>query len=554
MIGEPASSFKRRSQELLLKAKQEASDADFKAKQVEVKKKRALDKKQKEVERNKRRMNRERRKKEKEAKQELNEQKRKEAAEKGEIFEEPAEDVEDEAASEEDEPVEEEDETVEEPPEVTLTADEKKSWFRKKASSDLSVQALGVGFQKFSLPDKDDGFDEVRYDWQKADKCKEYMKTWIQERKTTIRIEDLQPSETFHNKLRDWHNKLKEWHAKQQAYRATLVKREEEKTARTAQRAAKAKATAAKKELGEQPLAEGQSAETEGVADPEPEEDEATPIDFNKLDVFGVEDFLDVGGGQPLFSEFTFEDWSMMSLRFEIHLLIHSFRRDTNDPDRIGIHADHLLFYYTKYYKKQLSLKFFGVEHLKEVIDLVRDTVVITKTNVVEAQIPDDLESPGIFVMLTEEARRDRSRRIDLGEESARLKIVQPAGVVLGVQPPGCSVPSIPRPVAPGFGLMNMAAMAGSTGMSGISNVVRPTGPIAAPGAIPALPSGQSGGASAGSQGWWQQRPQNQSQWMGFNQQAATVRPPQSGSFLQRPQQFQAPGCAGKGWGGKGGW
>merc|ERR1712196_230805 len=108
-------------------------------------------------------------------------------------------------------------------------------WFRKKASPDLSVQALGVGFTKFMLPDKDDGFDEIRYDWQKADKCKEYLKTWIQERKTTIRIEDIQPSEWFQNKLRDWQKHLQTWHGKQQTYRAAWMKKEEEKLMKKAQ-------------------------------------------------------------------------------------------------------------------------------------------------------------------------------------------------------------------------------------------------------------------------------------------------------------------------------
>lgn len=116
-----------------------------------------------------------------------------------------------------------------------------------------------------------------------------------------------------------------------------------------------------------------------------------------------------------------------MTLRHELHLLAHGFRRDCKDPDRLGIHLDHLAFYYHKYFKKTLSTKFFGVESSKEVIDLVRDCVVVNpKNQVVEAQLPDDMESHGIFVMLTEESRRDRQRRIDLGDESAVLKLTQP--------------------------------------------------------------------------------------------------------------------------------
>merc|ERR1719356_477042 len=116
-----------------------------------------------------------------------------------------------------------------------------------------------------------------------------------------------------------------------------------------------------------------------------------------------------------------------MGLRYELNLLTHSFKRDVKDPDRIGIHLDHLAFYYNKYFKKALNTKFYGVDTVKELLEYIKDTVVISaKSQVVETQLPDDMESLGIFVMLAEESRRDRSRRIDLGEEGAKLKIQQP--------------------------------------------------------------------------------------------------------------------------------
>merc|ERR1719382_573232 len=124
----------------------------------------------------------------------------------------------------------------------------------------------------------------------------------------------------------------------------------------------------AKKENDEPKQGEEKKAEDIAMKDPEPEEEEEEEeeddgkVDFEKLDVFGVEDIMDVGGGEPLFSCFGFEDWSMMSLRFEIHLLTHAFRRDVNDPDRVGIHLEHLQFYYSKYFKKQLNVRFYGVD------------------------------------------------------------------------------------------------------------------------------------------------------------------------------------------------
>jgi len=55
---------------------------------------------------------------------------------------------------------------------------------------------------------------------------------------------------------------------------------------------------------------------------------------------------------------------------------------------------------------------------------MVDDTVWVTKS-IVEPQIPDDLEHFTIFIRLTEEARRYRALMLDLGEESAKLKIIK---------------------------------------------------------------------------------------------------------------------------------
>merc|ERR1719203_727103 len=101
-------------------------------------------------------------------------------------------------------------------------------------------------------------------------------------------------------------------------------------------------------------------------------------IDFAKLDCFGVEDVLDVCCGVPIFRDFGQEDWTMLALRFELHLLAHAVRRDAADPERPGIHVDHLAFYYNKYYKRTLSAKDYGVESFKDLIDLIDDTVYLT--------------------------------------------------------------------------------------------------------------------------------------------------------------------------------
>merc|ERR1711862_919616 len=130
---------------------------------------------------------------------------------------------------EEDEPEDEKEEDIAQdatpPPKVDLSAEKKRMTFRKGMVPDLTSYVLNTSFMKFCLPDKDEGFDEVRYDWQKADKCKEYLKCWALERKQTTRIEDLQPSEWFGKQWKEWQKLLQMWHAKQNSHKAEIAKK-----------------------------------------------------------------------------------------------------------------------------------------------------------------------------------------------------------------------------------------------------------------------------------------------------------------------------------------
>merc|ERR1711920_1181536 len=101
----------------------------------------------------------------------------------------------------------------------------------------------------------------------------------------------------------------------------------------------------------------------------------------------------------------------------------HAFKRDANDPDRNGIHIEHLSFYYSKYYRTTLVPKVYGVETFEALIGLVLDTVYVNNKQVVASMLPEEFESYGIFVKLVEEARRHRLLLIDSGDESAKLKM-----------------------------------------------------------------------------------------------------------------------------------
>lgn len=142
------------------------------------------------------------------------------------------------------------------------------------------------------------------------------------------------------------------------------------------------------------------------------------------VDIFSVADICDVGEGVPLFEMFTADDWQLLQLRFEFALLCHSFKTDCNDPDRAGIPVDHVGFYYHRYYGHSFTTKQFGMDDMKAVCGLIKDVVSI-KEGLVQLSL-DDIDSLDIFAKLTEEGRRERQRRLDAGDETARLKFLPP--------------------------------------------------------------------------------------------------------------------------------
>lgn len=144
-------------------------------------------------------------------------------------------------------------------------------------------------------------------------------------------------------------------------------------------------------------------------------------IDEEELDVLAVGDVSDVGNGRPLFANFAYEDWTLLSLRYELHLLVHSFRKDLNDADRQSFSEEHLPFYYNKYFKKQLNLKSFGASTTVEVLNFIQDTVdTLSKNSMLDPQLTEETPIDN-FVRLTEDMRRERQLRIDSGDEKGVL-------------------------------------------------------------------------------------------------------------------------------------
>eukprot|EP00928_Gymnodinium_smaydae_P012777 TRINITY_DN1465_c0_g1_i1.p1 TRINITY_DN1465_c0_g1~~TRINITY_DN1465_c0_g1_i1.p1 ORF type:complete len:1023 (-),score=217.72 TRINITY_DN1465_c0_g1_i1:114-3182(-) len=373
-----------------------------------------------------------------------------------------------------------------EPPKAELTEEEKRQWYRAQTISDLNSNDLQAFYGKFTAPSPDEGFDDIKYIWQNEENAKAHIRNWVLQKKKTIRIEELQPSEWFFSRLSGWQKSLQEWQMRQKEFKQNpekfrvpkkkatpketpaadgesmevdqkeaaegegadkegAAKEGAEKEAAEKEGAAKegAEKEGAEKEGGEQPAAEGGGEGTQADAGEKDKASEQLDGDAGEeegptedKDILALEDVCDMGNGEPLFSNFMFEDWALMSLRFELHLLVYAFRRDVNDPDRPSFHEMHLLFYYTKYYRKQLNVKFFGMNSVAELLDLISDCMALSDDGVLQPALSDEPETPvDMFVKLTEKARRERQTKIDAGDESAKLRFSVLSATPASVQP-----------------------------------------------------------------------------------------------------------------------
>merc|ERR1712151_88365 len=128
---------------------------------------------------------------------------------------------------------------------------------------------------------------------------------------------------------------------------------------------------------------DGEAGEGEEVAETKQEPTESAA----DIDVDSVEKVDDIGNGEPLFSNWVYEVWTLLSLRFELHLLIHAFRKDLNDADRPSFREEHLAYYYDKYYKKSFTLKNFGVDALADFLELLEDSIALAENGMFESKL-----------------------------------------------------------------------------------------------------------------------------------------------------------------------
>ena len=148
-------------------------------------------------------------------------------------------------------------------------------------------------------------------------------------------------------------------------------------------------------------------------------------IKVDGFDVSSVGDVANVDPGEPLFSKFTFEDWALLRIRLEIQLLMHGFKNGLVDPHRPTFLAKHFACYYNTCFEKQFNINNYGFKKLSELAEVIKDVVEIKGAEECLEPLLADTADFAQFVELTEAHRRDRTRCVDAGDESALLRFAR---------------------------------------------------------------------------------------------------------------------------------
>jgi len=313
---------------------------------------------------------------------------------------------------------------------------------------------------------------------------------------------NLQPSDWFREKQQQWQEELQAWHTKHLEFKDPSSKKV---AAVTTMSKAKPKGPppglAAKASPAEKPKENGKvDAEDDANKDPMQLMEEEIEREEGLDIVFSVEDVCDVNDGNstPLFSNFAFEDWALLSLRFELHLLLHAVKRDIiKDSSIRGLTPQEVATYYTKFYKKSLMPNYYGRDSIEGVLQLVQDTAIFAlRSKQIEPMVTDALASNDVFVRLTEDSRRDRKRRVDSGEVHAVLKFPRPAFAALHATAPrgsveGSNVVAQPQPGVIGNNVVPNGAAVGKSAVMAQSPQavsVGKSGGLPGLGVMPGLP------------------------------------------------------------------
>merc|ERR1719454_864304 len=138
------------------------------------------------------------------------------------------------------------------------------------------------------------------------------------------------------------------------------------------------------------------------------------------LEPESVEDIHNVNGiGCPLFHKFDHQDWILVTVRYELHKLLHAFAHDKKDDDVIGMHTSLVSQYFEKYFKKAFVPTQYAHDTVEALLEYLKDTVEVVD-EIVRPVLAEDADVP-TFIKITEQERRVRERRLAAGDESAKL-------------------------------------------------------------------------------------------------------------------------------------
>lgn len=140
-----------------------------------------------------------------------------------------------------------------------------------------------------------------------------------------------------------------------------------------------------------------------------------------EVEALEVTDIDDVGG-VPLYILFKKEDWVLLEIKYQLHLLVHAFALRPREPDEYpGIPLAHVQLAFEHIFRKPLEPQRFGLDGLDKLIGLVDDAVGVNSD--LGALQPLQRENMSIdwFVKSTEDRRRHRQNLVDAGDEAAQL-------------------------------------------------------------------------------------------------------------------------------------
>lgn len=266
------------------------------------------------------------------------------------------------------------------PPDVNVD-----TWYLPKTrrEPDVLEKVVDQKFTEYSLPGDDEGFAHIHFIWKPKDEAEKYLTQWIVDKKATRVIANLKPSDWFLERHKAWQATLDVMRRKQKDLKVSSKEKDD-------------------------------GVQSEGILEISSDED------LHKLD----------GAGAPIYALFKPEDWTLLQWRYELHLLVQAFVSDVDDAEHTGVPTEHLAHYFKVYYKRPFHPRDLNCSKISGVVELMSETFSIddgAKRKPLLTKFARDTQIVA-FVKVVEEARRDRLRRIEAGDESARLKLAPSKG------------------------------------------------------------------------------------------------------------------------------